>query len=106
MNRQTLRFTFGSIIATALTAAPMAYADGNPFGMSELGHATVLAETAPAATDKAKEGKCGEGKCGAEKAQKQAEAAAATDKAAEGKCGAGKMGTDKMPEGSCGGAKK
>lgn len=104
MNRQTLRFTFGSIIATALTTAPMAYADGNPFGMSELGHATVLAETAP--TDKAKEGKCGEGKCGAEKAQKQAEAAAATDKAAEGKCGAGKMGTDKMPEGSCGGAKK
>ena len=105
MNNKTLTLTFGSIIATALTTSPIAFADSNPFGMKEITHATVLAEADQAGMEKAKEGKCGEGKCGAGKAKKEA-AAASADKAAEGKCGAGKMGTDKMKEGSCGGDKK
>jgi len=103
MNKKTLTLTFGGIIATALTASPIAFADNNPFGMKEISHTTVLAEADQAGTEKAKEGKCGEGKCGAEKAKKAAES---TEKAAEGKCGAGKMGEDKMKEGSCGGDKK
>lgn len=105
MNKKTMTLTFGSLIATALTASPIAFADSNPFGMKEIPHSMVLAEADQAGTEKAKEGKCGEGKCGAEKAKMEAEMAKAA-KGAEGKCGAGKMDGDKMKEGSCGGDKK
>ncbi|MFZ2451232.1 MAG: hypothetical protein WAW36_12010 [Methylovulum miyakonense] len=103
MNKKTLTLTFGGIIATALTASPIASADNNPFGMKEISSATMVAEANQAGTEKTREGKCGEGKCGAEKAKKAAES---TEKATEGKCGAGKAGADKMQEGSCGGNKK
>ncbi|MDD2723154.1 MAG: hypothetical protein PHH59_03915 [Methylovulum sp.] len=104
MNKTTLALTFGGIIATALSASPIAFADNNPFGMKEISGPLVVAEADQAGTEKAQEGKCGEGKCGAKKA-KMAEAAG-KDKTAEGKCGAGKMAADKMKEGSCGGNKK
>ncbi|MDD5271875.1 MAG: hypothetical protein PHU14_04065 [Methylovulum sp.] len=105
MNKKSLAFTFGGIIATALTA-PIAHADSNPFGMKTLGPAMIVAKAGPTG-EKAKEGKCGEGKCGAKKAEMEAAAAAASaGKTAEGKCGAGKTGADKMKEGSCGGEKK
>jgi len=85
MNNKTLTLTFGSIIATAITASPIVLADTNPFGMKDISQVTVLAE---ADTEKAKEGKFGAGKMGAKKMS-------------EGKCGAGKM-----PEAKCGADKK
>jgi len=102
MNKKTLSFTVGSLIATALTAAPVANADSNPFGIKEITHAAVLAEAKQTDAVKTKEGKCGEGKCGGTKA-KAAESASsdkAADKAKEGSCGG------KAKEGSCGGKKK
>ncbi len=103
MNKKSLAFTFGGIIATALTA-PIAHSDSNPFGMKTIGSVMVVAE-ADTTGEKVQEGKCGEGKCGAKKAKMEA-AGASNGKTVEGKCGAGKAGADKMKEGSCGGEKK
>lgn len=77
----------GITLAATIAASPIAQADQNPFGVSEMSSGYMLAG---ADEGKCGEGKCGEGKCGEGK-----------DKDKEGKCGEGKCG-----EGKCGEDKK
>jgi uncharacterized low-complexity protein len=82
-------------LTTALGAAGIASAAGNPFALNTLGQGYQVA-----AAEKAQDGKCGEGKCGAtKKAQaadvQPADAKAPVAKAKDGKCGEGKCGNKK-----------
>jgi len=113
--KKPLAAALGAAFVTSMVFAPIASAETNPFGATELetGY-MVLAE-----------GKCGEGKCGdkmkAKKADKTVEAkcgegksgdevkAKKADKAVEAKCGEGKCGdkmkakkADKAVEAKCG----
>ncbi len=72
----------GASFVAAMSAAPIANADTNPFGMQQLESGYL--QLAGGHEGKCGEGKCGEGKCG------------------EGKCGEGKCGGDKGKEGKCG----
>jgi uncharacterized low-complexity protein len=108
--KKSLAVAMGASFAAAMAVAPVASADSNPFGMSNLpgGYMQVAeAEGKCGAKDKAaegegkcgegkmkKDGKCGEGKCGEGKMKK------------DGKCGEGKCGEGKMKhEAKCGGSK-
>ncbi len=85
--KKSLAVAMGATFAAAMAAAPIANADSNPFGMSNLpsGYMQVAAEGKCGEGKDKKEGKCGEGK----------------DKK-EGKCGEGKCGEGKAKEGKCG----
>ena len=89
-SKKSLSIAVGTALGASLALSPMAMADSNPFGATELsGGYMQLAD------GHAGEGKCGEGKCGGDKADK-----------AEGSCGEGKCGGDKSEaEGKCGGDK-
>ncbi|HEX5057058.1 MAG TPA: hypothetical protein VFX02_11235 [Gammaproteobacteria bacterium] len=91
----------GITLAATIAASPIAQADQNPFGVSEMSSGYMLAgaDEGKCGDDmkdkegkcgegmsKGKEGKCGEGKCGENKGKAKA-------KDAEGKCG---------EEGKCG----
>jgi uncharacterized low-complexity protein len=99
--KEPLAAALGSAFAVTLAASPVASADANPFGMSELSSGYMqVAEGKCGEGKKAEEGKCGgekkaeEGKCGGEK------------KAEEGKCGGEKKTEEgKCGEGKCGGKK-
>ena len=87
--KKSLSIALGTTFVAAISAAPVANADANPFGMQNLesGYMHVA------------EGKCGEGKCGESKGEKAKEA-----KCGEGKCGEGMMNkSDKAKEAKCGG---
>ena len=86
--KKSLSIALGTTFVAAMSAAPVANADANPFGMQNLesGYMHVA------------EGKCGEGKCGESKGKKAE---------GEGKCGEGMMEkSDKTKEAKCGGEKK
>jgi len=97
--KKSLALAMGASFAAAMTAAPVANADSNPFGMSNLSNGYMQVA----------EGKCGEGKCGGKKAEaegKCGEGKKAEGKCGEGKCGEGKCGEGKAKtEGKCGGKK-
>jgi uncharacterized low-complexity protein len=78
----------GITLAATIAATPIALADQNPFGVSEMSSGYMLAGHEDGHDGKAEEGKCGEGKCGEGK-----------DKDKEGKCGEGKCGEGKCGEG-------
>jgi len=106
ITKKPLAAALGAAFVTSMAFTPMASADTNPFGVTELetGY-MVLAEgkcgdkaakKAAKAEAKCGEGKCGEGKCGANNA-------ADTAKKADGSCGANKAAdTAKKAEGKCG----
>ena len=100
MSNQSLKkpiaIAVGATFAAAMTAAPVASADANPFGMQSLESGYIQLAEGKCGEGKCggkmkKEAKCGEGKCGGKKMKK------------EGKCGEGKCGGKKMKkEGKCG----
>ncbi|MGB5396921.1 MAG: hypothetical protein WBN96_07215 [Gammaproteobacteria bacterium] len=98
--KKSLAVAMGASFAAAMAVSPVANADSNPFGMSNLsgGYMQIA------------EGKCGEGKCGEGKTKKEGkcgEGKCGEGKKAEGKCGEGKCGEGKMKkEGKCGGEKE
>ena len=105
--KKSLSIALGTTFVAAISAAPVANADTNPFGMQNLESGYMHVAEAEAG-DKAKEAKCGEGKCGEGKMKKEG-------KCGEGKCGEGegkakakegKCGGDKAKEAKCGGDKK
>ncbi len=71
--KKSMSLAMGATFAAAMSAAPMANADTNPFGMQNLNSGYLQVA----------EGKCGEGKCGESKTKKEG-------KCGEGKCGEGK----------------
>jgi uncharacterized low-complexity protein len=84
----------GITLAATIAASPIAQAEQNPFGVSEMSSGYMLAVE----EGKCAEGKCGEGKCGEGMGKdKDKEATAGDAKDKEGKCGEGKCG-----EGKCG----
>ena len=102
-SKKTLSIAVGTALGASLALSPVALAETNPFGASELsggymqiagGHGEGGCGEGKCSGEKAEgEGKCGEGKCGGEKAE------------GEGKCGEGKCGGEKAEgEGKCGGA--
>lgn len=105
MNKKTITFTLGSVMATTLLgAAPVLQAGENPFSMSTVNTSQQLAAADDKSAEagcsgKMKEGKCGEGKCGANKKMKEGgcSGAAADEKMKEGGC------SGKMSEGGCSG---
>ena len=109
--KTSLSIALGTTFVAAMSAAPVANADANPFGMQNLESGYMhVAEGKCGEGKKAKEAKCGEGKkakeakCGGEKAKEA--------KCGEGKCGEGMMNKSekakeaKCGEGKCGGEKK
>jgi len=75
--KKSLSLAVGTALGASLALSPMALAESNPFGATEMSSGYMQV----AGGHKAKgEGKCGEGKCGGEKAK------------GEGKCGEGKCG--------------
>jgi len=90
--KKSLSIALSTAFVAAMSAAPVASADVNPFGMQNLQSGYMqLAE------GKCGEGKCGEFKCGEGKMKKEG-------KCGEGKCGEGKMKKEaKCGEGKCGG---
>lgn len=88
-SRKTLSIAVATAFGAGIALSPMAMADGNPFGATQLSGGYMQIADAHAG-----EGKCGEGKCGGDRA----------DKKGEGACGEGKCGGDKAKkgEGSCG----
>ena len=122
--KKSLSIALGTTFAAAMSAAPVANADVNPFGMQNLesGYMHVAEGKAKEGTcgeGKAKEGTCGEGKakegtCGEGKAKEGTcgEGKAKEAKCGEGKCGEGMMNKSdkakeaKCGEGKCGGDKK
>ena len=79
----------GLTLAATIAASPIAQADQNPFGVSEMSNGYMLAG---AEEGKCGEGKCGEGKCGEDKKKDK------EGKCGEGKCGEGKCGEDKKKD--------
>ena len=86
--KKSLSLAVGTALGASLALSPIALAESNPFGATEMSSGYMQV----AGGHKAKgEGKCGEGKCGGEKAK------------GEGKCGEGKCGGEKATgEGKCG----
>jgi len=73
LDKKALAAAVGTVFAVSLASAPIASADSNPFGISELsgGYQQVAAEGQCGGMDKAKEASCGgkgkmEGICGAD----------------------------------------
>ncbi len=104
--KKPLAIAMGATFAAAMSTAPIASADSNPFGMQPLESGYMqLAE------GKCGEGKCGgkmkkEAKCGAEHAKMHDGKCGGKKMEKEGKCGEGKCGDKKMEkEGKCGGKK-
>ena len=97
-SKKSLSIAVGTALGASLALSPMATADTNPFGMTELpgGYMQVAG--------KHREGGCGEGKCGGDKSHegKCGEGKCGGDKSGEGSCGEGKCGGDKSHEGKCG----
>ncbi|MBO6558573.1 MAG: hypothetical protein JJ957_18890 [Pseudomonadales bacterium] len=94
--KKTLSIAVGTALGASLALSPMAIADSNPFGMTELqgGYMQVAGGHG--------EGKCGEGKCGGEKAEGEGKCGGHKAEG-EGKCGEGKCGGEKAEgEGKCG----
>ena len=90
-SRKTLTVAVATAFGAGIAMSPMAMADTNPFGATELNGGYMQV-----AGSHAGEGKCGEGKCGESKGDKEG-------KCGEGKCGEGKCGESKSDkEGSCG----
>jgi uncharacterized low-complexity protein len=91
----------GITLAATIAATPIAQADQNPFGVSEMSSGYMLAAHEEGHKDK--EGKCGEGKCGEGKCG-EGKDKDKEGKCGEGKCGEGKCGEDKAKdkEGKCG----
>ena len=84
-SKKSISIVVGSALGASLAFSPIAIADTNPFGVSELpsGYMQIAGGHG--------EGGCGEGKCGDEK------------KNGEGSCGEGKTGDEKGEgEGKCG----
>ena len=125
LTKKPLAAALGAAFVTSVAFAPIASAETNPFGATELETGYMVLAEGKCGADKAKkkaaeakcgEGKCGEGKCGADKAEKKAAEAKCgegkcgakmkakkADKAVEAKCGEGKCGADmKASEGNCG----
>jgi uncharacterized low-complexity protein len=93
-SRKTLSIAVATAFGAGIALSPMAMADSNPFGATQLSGGYMQIADAHAG-----EGKCGEGKCGDDKAEKKG----------EGSCGEGKCGGDKAEgakadkaEGKCG----
>ena len=78
-SKKTLSITVGTALGASLALSPLALADNNPFGVSELPSGYVQIAGGHG------EGGCGEGKCGGEKG----------DEKGEGACGEGKCGGEK-----------
>ncbi len=79
--KKSLSIALSTAFVAAMSAAPVASADVNPFGMQNLQSGYMqLAEGKCGEGKMKKEGKCGEGKCGEGKMKKEA-------KCGEGKCG-------------------
>lgn len=107
MSRNTLKkslaVAMGATFVAAMSAAPIANADSNPFGMSNLdsGYMQVAEGKCGGSMKKdgdsksKKEGSCGEGK---DKGKKEGSCGESMMKTGEGKCGEDK----KMKEGKCG----
>ena len=91
--KKSLAVAMGASFAAAMAVSPVANADSNPFGMSNLsGGYMQLAE-----------GKCGEGKCGEGKMKTEGKCGEGKKAEAEGKCGEGKTKKEgKCGEGKCG----
>ena len=88
--KKTLSIAVGTALGASLALSPMAMADTNPFGMTEL-QGGYMQIAGGHGEGKCGEGKCGEGSCGS--------------KSAEGSCGGEKAGGEgKCGEGKCGGA--
>jgi len=90
-SRKTLSIAVATAFGAGIALSPMAMADSNPFGATQLSGGYMQIADAHAG-----EGKCGEGKCGDDKK---------AEKKGEGSCGEGKCGDDKADkkgEGSCG----
>ncbi len=77
--KKSMSIAMGATFVAAMSAAPMANAETNPFGMQSLDSGYLQVAEGKGK----KEGKCGEGKCGEKKGKK------------EGKCGEGKCGGKK-----------
>ena len=75
--KTTLSIAVGTVLGASLAMSPVALADTNPFGVSELPgtHMQIAGGHG--------EGGCGEGKCGDEKGD------------SEGSCGEGKCGDER-----------
>lgn len=98
-SKTPMAVAIGTAAAASFTMAPIANAEQNPFGMTDLSNGYMeLAEG-----EKKAEGSCGEGKCGG-KMKKKAEASCGEGKCGEGKCAGNK--SEKKTEGSCGGKMK
>jgi len=105
-SRKTLSIAVATAFGAGIALSPLAMADSNPFGATQLSGGYMQIADAHAG-----EGKCGEGKCGVDKAEGEKADKAEGEKAdkAEGSCGEGKCGDDKAEgekadkaEGSCG----
>ena len=89
-SRKTLSIAVATAFGAGIALSPMAMADSNPFGATQLSGGYMQIADAHAG-----EGKCGEGKCGETKMKAKA----------DGKCGEGKCGETKMKakaKGKCG----
>ena len=98
-SKKTLSIAVGTALGASLALSPMALADSNPFGASEMPGGYMQVASGHGGGAKSAEGKCGEGKCGGDASHGKAKA--------EGSCGEGKCGGDAShgkakTEGSCG----
>ena len=92
-SRKTLTVAVATAFGAGIAMSPMAMADTNPFGATELNGGYMQVAGSHAGEGKCGEGKCGEGKCGESKGDKEG-------KCGEGKCGEGKA--KKLTKGKCG----
>ena len=108
----SLASALGLLMAVAILASPVVYAEENPFALSDTADGTVIAGS----HDKCGEGKCGDGKCGDSKKAKCGEGKCGSKEGKcegkrdkkEGKCGEGKCSDSKKGkcgEGKCGDGK-
>ena len=83
---KTIAAALSTALAVSMFVVPMANAEENPFGMTELSSGFMVADA---------EGKCGEGKCGGDQDSegKDSEGKDSEGKDSEGKCGEGKCGS-------------
>ena len=96
-SRKTLTVAVATAFGAGIAMSPMAMADTNPFGATELNGGYMQVAGSHAGEGKCGEGKCGEGKCGEGKCGESK-----GDK--EGKCGESKGDKEgKCGEGKCGG---
>lgn len=62
-----LAVAIGAAVIGTLSTVPVANAEQNPFGLTELSSGYMTAAEGKCGEEKDKEGKCGEGKCGEKK---------------------------------------